>query len=145
VSASTFVVAWVCDGEDLREWLLVERKRRLRRRIPSVPTRLLYVDHVQARGRTSSRSRVRTTSRESWASSRAVAAMRTARAPTGARSRLARTCSTYDEGCRLYESGAREPASRPRSAVGLKPRGGHALPRVREHGLRIPCDCSHPE
>jgi bifunctional non-homologous end joining protein LigD len=39
------------DGEDLREWPLVERKRRLRRLIPSVPTRLLYVDHVLARGR----------------------------------------------------------------------------------------------
>ena len=39
------------DGEDLREWPLVERKRRLRRLIPSVPTRLLYVDHIQARGR----------------------------------------------------------------------------------------------
>jgi ATP-dependent DNA ligase len=39
------------DGEDLRQWPLVERKRRLRRLIPSVPTRLLYVDHVQARGR----------------------------------------------------------------------------------------------
>jgi bifunctional non-homologous end joining protein LigD len=39
------------DGEDLQDWPLVERKRRLRRLIPSVPTRLLYVDHVQARGR----------------------------------------------------------------------------------------------
>jgi len=29
----------------------VERKRRLRRLIPSVPTRLLYVDHVKGRGR----------------------------------------------------------------------------------------------
>jgi ATP-dependent DNA ligase len=29
----------------------VERKRRLRRLIPSVPTRVLYVDHVEARGR----------------------------------------------------------------------------------------------
>jgi ATP-dependent DNA ligase len=38
------------DGEDLREWPLLERKRRLRRLIPSVPTRLLYVDHIQARG-----------------------------------------------------------------------------------------------
>jgi ATP-dependent DNA ligase len=28
------------------EWPLLERKRRLRRLIPSVPTRLLYVDHV---------------------------------------------------------------------------------------------------
>src|SRR5215211_6135330 len=39
------------DGEELREWPLVERKRRLRRLIPSVPTRLLYVDHVKGRGR----------------------------------------------------------------------------------------------
>ena len=39
------------DGEDLRAWPLVERKRRLRRLIPSVPTRLLYVGHVQGRGK----------------------------------------------------------------------------------------------
>ena len=39
------------DGEDLREWPLIERKRRLRQLIPSVPTRLLYVDHIKARGR----------------------------------------------------------------------------------------------
>jgi hypothetical protein len=51
VNPSTFLVAWICDGEDLREWPLVERKRRLRRLIPSVPTRLLYVDHVQACGK----------------------------------------------------------------------------------------------
>jgi len=35
----------------LREWPLIERKRRLRQLIPSVPTRMLYVDHVKARGR----------------------------------------------------------------------------------------------
>ena len=46
------------DGEDLREWPLVERKRRLRRLIPSVPTRLLYVDHVEARGQGLLRGRV---------------------------------------------------------------------------------------
>jgi bifunctional non-homologous end joining protein LigD len=39
------------DGEDLRDWPLIERKRRLRRVIPSVPTRLLYVDDIQARGK----------------------------------------------------------------------------------------------
>jgi bifunctional non-homologous end joining protein LigD len=38
------------DGNDLREWPLVERKRRLRQLVPSVPTRLLYVDHITARG-----------------------------------------------------------------------------------------------
>jgi bifunctional non-homologous end joining protein LigD len=38
-------------GEELREWPLIERKRRLRQLIPSVPTRLLYVDHVGGRGR----------------------------------------------------------------------------------------------
>ena len=39
------------DGEDLREWPLIERKRRLRQLIPSVMTRLLYVNHIEARGR----------------------------------------------------------------------------------------------
>ena len=39
------------EGEDLREWPLMERKRRLLKLIPSVPTRLLYVDHVEARGK----------------------------------------------------------------------------------------------
>jgi bifunctional non-homologous end joining protein LigD len=39
------------DGEDLRDWPLIERKRRLRQLIPSVPTRLLYVDHIKDRGR----------------------------------------------------------------------------------------------
>jgi bifunctional non-homologous end joining protein LigD len=38
-------------GEDLREWSLIERKRWLRQLIPSVPTRLLYVDHINGRGR----------------------------------------------------------------------------------------------
>jgi len=38
------------DGEDLRDWPLFERKRRLRRPIPSVAARLLYVDHIKARG-----------------------------------------------------------------------------------------------
>jgi ATP-dependent DNA ligase len=37
--------------EDLRDWPLVERNRRMRRLIRLVRTRLLYVDHVQARGR----------------------------------------------------------------------------------------------
>jgi ATP-dependent DNA ligase len=39
------------DGEDRREWPVIERKRRLRQLIPSVQTRLLYVDHITARGR----------------------------------------------------------------------------------------------
>jgi bifunctional non-homologous end joining protein LigD len=39
------------DGEDLLGWPLLERKRRLRRLIPSVLIRLLYVDHLEARGR----------------------------------------------------------------------------------------------
>jgi bifunctional non-homologous end joining protein LigD len=39
------------DGENLREWPLVERKRRLREVLPSVRTRVLYVDHVPARGK----------------------------------------------------------------------------------------------
>jgi bifunctional non-homologous end joining protein LigD len=35
----------------VRDWPLIERKRRLRQLVPSVPTRLLYVDHITARGR----------------------------------------------------------------------------------------------
>jgi hypothetical protein len=50
------------DGEDLRELPLIERKRRLRQLIPSVPTRLLYIDHVSATGKTSS-NRLRARSR----------------------------------------------------------------------------------
>jgi len=38
------------DGEDLRMLPLVERKRRLRRIRPRIDSRLLYVDHVEARG-----------------------------------------------------------------------------------------------
>jgi ATP-dependent DNA ligase len=38
-------------GEDLRAWPLIARKPRLRQLIPSGPTRLLYVDHIEARGR----------------------------------------------------------------------------------------------
>jgi ATP-dependent DNA ligase len=76
------------DGEDLREWPLIERKRRLRRLIPSVPTRCCTWTTSRHAGGTSSRSRVRTISRASWASLRAVATMRTARAPTGSKSRI---------------------------------------------------------
>jgi bifunctional non-homologous end joining protein LigD len=39
------------DGDDLRAWPLIERKRRLRTLIPPVPTRLLYVESVEGRGR----------------------------------------------------------------------------------------------
>jgi bifunctional non-homologous end joining protein LigD len=38
------------DGEDLRERLLVERKRRLRAIMPRIESRLLYVDHLETRG-----------------------------------------------------------------------------------------------
>jgi hypothetical protein len=42
------------EGVDLRQALgdrpLIERKRRLRRIVPRVESRLLYVDHVEARG-----------------------------------------------------------------------------------------------
>ena len=37
-------------GKDPRDWPLIDRKRRLRQLIPSVPTRLLYVDHIQGCG-----------------------------------------------------------------------------------------------
>jgi len=38
------------DGEDLTARPLAERKRRLRRIMPTIECRLLYVDHVEARG-----------------------------------------------------------------------------------------------
>jgi bifunctional non-homologous end joining protein LigD len=50
-AASTRYDLLAVDGEDLRDWPLIKRKRRLRQLIPSLPTRLLYVDHVKARGR----------------------------------------------------------------------------------------------
>src|SRR5207249_5207325 len=39
------------DGEDLRELPLVERKARLRKVIPRKRSRLLYLDHIEERGR----------------------------------------------------------------------------------------------
>jgi bifunctional non-homologous end joining protein LigD len=38
------------DGKDLRGLPLVERKRRLRRILPAVESRLLYLDHIAERG-----------------------------------------------------------------------------------------------
>jgi len=38
------------DGEDLREFPLIERKRMLRKIVPRHGSRLLYVDHVVGRG-----------------------------------------------------------------------------------------------
>ena len=45
-----FDLLW-CEGRDLRERPLVERKRRLRRLIPPTDSRLLYVEHHHANGR----------------------------------------------------------------------------------------------
>jgi ATP-dependent DNA ligase len=50
-AASTRYDLLAVDGEDLRDWPLIKRKRRLRQLIPSLPTRLLYVDHITTRGR----------------------------------------------------------------------------------------------
>jgi bifunctional non-homologous end joining protein LigD len=50
-AASTPYDLLAVNGEDLPEWPLIERKRLLRLLIPSVPTRLLHVDYVKARGR----------------------------------------------------------------------------------------------
>jgi bifunctional non-homologous end joining protein LigD len=44
-----FDCLWL-DGRDLRRIPLVERKRILRRLVPPQPSRLLYVDHIEARG-----------------------------------------------------------------------------------------------
>jgi hypothetical protein len=40
------------DGEDLQDRPLIERKRRLRGIMPRIDSRLLYVDHLHARGST---------------------------------------------------------------------------------------------
>jgi hypothetical protein len=80
------------DGEDVREWPLVEWRRRLRRLIPSVSTRLMYVDHVQARGRDFFEVACAHDLRGHRGQARERAAiMRTAPAPTGSRSRIPRT------------------------------------------------------
>ena len=42
--------AFSIDGEDLRDWPLIERKRRLRAVMPRIDSRLLYVDHLRERG-----------------------------------------------------------------------------------------------
>jgi bifunctional non-homologous end joining protein LigD len=44
-----FDLLWL-DGEDLREWPLIERKKALRRIVPTRGSRLLYVDHFVGRG-----------------------------------------------------------------------------------------------
>jgi bifunctional non-homologous end joining protein LigD len=75
------------DGEDLRDWPLVERKRELRRLIRSVPTRLLYVDHVEARGRDFFEVACAHDLEGIVGKLASGRSMRTARAPTGSRSR----------------------------------------------------------
>jgi len=44
-----FDLLWL-NGEDLREWTLLDRKRALRKIVPRAGSRLLYVDHVIGRG-----------------------------------------------------------------------------------------------
>jgi ATP-dependent DNA ligase len=44
-----FDLLWL-DGEDMRGWTLIERKRSLRKLVPPRDSRLLYVDHVVGRG-----------------------------------------------------------------------------------------------
>jgi ATP-dependent DNA ligase len=44
-----FDLLWL-DGQDLRDWPLVERKRLLRQIVPQRPAPVLYVDHVVAAG-----------------------------------------------------------------------------------------------
>ena len=45
-----FDLLWL-DGDDLREEPLLERKRRLKELVPTGPSRLLYVDHIERHGR----------------------------------------------------------------------------------------------
>ena len=44
-----FDLLWL-DGQDLRQWTLLDRKRELRRIVPTKTSRLLYVDHIVGRG-----------------------------------------------------------------------------------------------
>jgi bifunctional non-homologous end joining protein LigD len=44
-----FDLLWL-NGEDLREWTLLDRKRALRKIVPRDGSRVLYVDHVIGRG-----------------------------------------------------------------------------------------------
>lgn len=45
-----FDLLWL-NGRDLRDLPLVERKQRLREIVPAAPSRVLYSDHIDARGR----------------------------------------------------------------------------------------------
>jgi bifunctional non-homologous end joining protein LigD len=45
-----FDLLWL-DGEDMRQWPLIERKKMLRMIVPTKGSRLLYVDHVVGRGK----------------------------------------------------------------------------------------------
>jgi bifunctional non-homologous end joining protein LigD len=45
-----FDLLWL-DGEDMREWPLLERKKMLRMVVPKKGSRLLYVDHIVGRGK----------------------------------------------------------------------------------------------
>jgi bifunctional non-homologous end joining protein LigD len=44
-----FDLLWF-DGEDLRQWPLIDRKRALRKIVPRRDSRLLYVEHVEGHG-----------------------------------------------------------------------------------------------
>jgi len=44
-----FDLLWL-NGEDIREWPLLDRKQALRKIVPRTGSRLLYVDHVISRG-----------------------------------------------------------------------------------------------
>src|SRR4030095_9074721 len=47
---AAFDLLWL-DGEDLRSLPLIERKKRLAAIVPTSPAFLLYVDHVESKGR----------------------------------------------------------------------------------------------
>src|SRR5262249_6338752 len=47
---AAFDLLWL-DGEDLRALALIERKKRLAAIVPTTPTFMFYVDHVEEKGR----------------------------------------------------------------------------------------------
>jgi hypothetical protein len=75
------------NGRDVRALPLLERKRRLRAVMPRVESRVLYLDHVAARGVELCDAVCRAIWKASWRSGLVVRTSPTAAAPAGSRSR----------------------------------------------------------
>ena len=96
------------DGDGLTGLSLRERKCRLLRVMPTVETRLLYLDHIEHRDAICSESRASVILRASLGSGRTGRIERSDAPPTGPRSRIrsTRRCGTGTS-CSLIGNGAR--------------------------------------